>query len=488
MSTKDQRDRAKDGKIATRLLCRGSLSVLFLGLALAGYAHADGNFPDPLVSTPPTPENVQKGLEIDGYTQTINGYIWGYPLVRMERVIRDYIDVSQPQPATSYRAPLNQIGWAKALADPAVKDMPTSNNDTLYMSAVVNLTEPYVLSVPETNDRYYVVNVFSMWQELEHYIGRRTTGTKSGKFALVPPGWKGELPSDAKRLDVNTSKVWLWGRLRVNEGEDMAAMAALQKQFTLVPLSGKARSGETLPPLPQIGDDELGFFTHLAAALKDNPVKPVDAAVYGQLSRMGLTDAGFDPSKLSPATRKGIVAGLKDGPSVAYAALTSNAVIRNGWTWATSLDSFGYKYPLRALVAGPYLGGQGEKEAMYPTRSDDSEGKALDGGKGNVYEVKLSSAPPVGAFWSLTIYKATDKLLVDNPIDRYKIGPATRGLRTAPDGSITIVVSRDKPTGENASNWLPAPDGIFTLFLRLYQPSEDVLSGKWPLPQVVKVK
>ena len=41
-----------------------------------------------------------------------------------------------------------------------------------------------------------------MWQELEHYIGRRTTGTKAGNFALVPPGWKGELPAGVTRLDV----------------------------------------------------------------------------------------------------------------------------------------------------------------------------------------------------------------------------------------------------------------------------------------------
>ncbi|RWU22861.1 DUF1254 domain-containing protein [Pseudomonas alkylphenolica] len=467
---------------------RRGVTTLALGMILASQAHADGNFPDPLISTPPTPETIQKGLEADGYSQTINGYIWGYPLVRMERVIRDYIDVSKPQPATSYRAPLNQIGWAKSLADPSVKDMPTSNNDTLYMSAVVNLTEPYVLTVPDTHDRYYVVDVFDMWQELEHYIGRRSTGTKAGKFVLVPPGWKGELPKDAKRLDVSTSKVWLWGRLHVIEGEDMAPVTALQKQFELTPLSGKPHKDETLPPLPAIGDDPQGFFTHLAAALKDNPVKPVDTALYGQLSRIGLTDAGFDPSKLPEATRKGIADGLKDGPSVAYSSLTSNAVIRNGWTWATSLDDFGYKYPLRAMVAGPYLGGQGEKEAMYPTRSADSAGKALDGSNGGTYEIKLSSAPPVDAFWSLTIYKATDKLLVDNPINRYKIGPTTKGLKTAADGSITIVISHDKPTGENASNWLPAPDGVFTLFLRLYQPSDAILNGQWPLPQVVKIK
>ena len=83
---------------------------------------------------------------------------------------------------------------------------------------------------------------------------------------------------------------------------------------------------------------------------------------------------------------------------------------------------------------------------------------------------------------------ATDKLLVDNPIDRYKIGTDTKGLETAPDGSITIVISRDRPIGENASNWLPAPDGLFSLFLRLYQPSETVRNGTWALPQVVKIK
>ncbi|MGH9949945.1 MAG: DUF1214 domain-containing protein, partial [Pyrinomonadaceae bacterium] len=67
-------------------------------------------------------------------------------------------------------------------------------------------------------------------------------------------------------------------------------------------------------------------------------------------------------------------------------------------------------------------------------------------------------------------------------------GSDTKGLRTAPDGSITIVVSHDKPTGENAANWLPAPDGLFSLFLRLYQPSDSILEGKWPLPQVEKIK
>ena len=90
-----------------------------------------------------------------------------------------------------------------------------------------------------------------MWQELQHYIGRRTTGTAAARYAIVPPGWSGTLPQGVTRLDVSTDKVWLWGRLRIAEGEDKAPVLALQKQFTLVPLSlfGKAAIAPAVAPL-----------------------------------------------------------------------------------------------------------------------------------------------------------------------------------------------------------------------------------------------
>ena len=167
--------------------------------ALAGPAYED-----PILTLGSTPDVVEKGSEADAYSLAVLAYNWGYPLVRMERVMREYIEVQSPRPPTSYRAPLNQMGWATQLATPAARDMPTANNDTLYTSTVLVLDQPYVLTVPDTHDRYYVVDVFSMWQELEHYVGRRVTGTKAGKFVLVPPGWKGGLPQGgqaARRLD-----------------------------------------------------------------------------------------------------------------------------------------------------------------------------------------------------------------------------------------------------------------------------------------------
>ena len=242
----------------------------------------------------------------------------------------------------------------------------------------------------------------------------------------------------------------------------------------------------TLPPLPDIANDELGFFTQLGAAVKANPIKPADEALFAQFARIGLTKDGFDPSKLDAARRKGLLRALQDGPSVAISAFQTAAVQRNGWSWATGLDDFGFDYPLRALVSGPYLGGQGEKEAMYPLRYTDSAGKVLTGE--NAYTIKFASPPPVDAFWSLTIYNAGDKLLVDNPIGRYKVGSDTQGLVTAADGSITIPLRNAAPDGDAAKNWLPTPAGPFYLVLRLYQPRAEVLKGEYQLPEVVQDK
>jgi hypothetical protein len=198
--------------------------------------------------------------------------------------------------------------------------------------------------------------------------------------------------------------------------------------------------------MPDIGSDEFGFFKHLAFALQSTAIRPYDKALFAQFERIGLAAKGFDPSKLSDATRKGMARGLKDGPAVAIASVASSASVRDGWNWVTGLDSFGFDYPLRALVAGPYLGGQGEQEAMYPLRYTDSEGKELNGA--NRYVVKLSSAPPVNAFWSLTMYNSDDKMLVPNELNRYKVASDTPGLKVAPDGSITIPIQADKPGGK----------------------------------------
>jgi hypothetical protein len=340
--------------------------------------------------------------------------------------------------------------------------------------------------VPETNDRYYVVDVFNMWHELEHYIGRRTTGTQAGRYVIVPPKWEGQLPTDAKRLDVTTNKIWLWGRMRVIDGENVNQLHSLQSEFTLTPLNGST-SINKLASLPEIGNNPLGFLHHLAFALSVNPVKKEDAALLGQLERIKVTAGNFDEASLSPAMKKGLIKGLKDGPLVATASFGSSSLIskKQGWDFAVGLDDFGYNYPFRAMISGPYLGGQGEKEAIYPIRFTDDGGQPLSGK--NSYVVKFKQEPPVDAFWSLTIYNAKDKMLINNSINRYKIGGDTPGFTKQENGYFEIPIQHSKPIGEFANNWLPAPEGHFYLLLRLYQPDGVVLTEKYKFPHMIKV-
>ncbi len=99
----------------------------------------------------------------------------------------------------------------------------------------------------------------------------------------------------------------------------------------------------------------------------------------------------------------------------------------------------------------------------------------------------MKEQPPVDAFWSLTMYNASDKMLVENPIRRYKVGTDTQGLKTGSDGSLKIAVQNTKPDDPNV-NWLPAPKGDFYVILRMYQPSEKVLKGTWELPLMTRAK
>ncbi|MBI9064366.1 MAG: DUF1254 domain-containing protein [Marinilabiliaceae bacterium] len=446
---------------------------------------------DPIISIAPNAEVAAKGFYIDAKAVGTLAYEWGYAMVRMEQSMRDYIDVPNPKPATSYRAPLNEIGWAKRLPTAKDKDMPTANNDTYYMSAVVDLTEPYILETPDTDGRYYVVNVFDMYHNLTEYIGKRNTGTQAQTIALVPPGWKGKLPEKVdKTVHVKTPKVWLWGRMHVLEGEDVSKVHALQDQFTLNTLgeftTGKSMVAKTntLPEMPKYPvTDTLRFYRYLAFAMSQNPVVAEDKALVGQLERIGIKGGQFHESALNEHQLKGLKEAAVEGPLAILATMYSSSTTINGWNVATKLDDFGYDYGFCSLIAGPYLGGQGEKEAMYPIRFIDSNNQPLSGV--NSYRIHFDEEPPVNSFWSLTLYDANNKLFYDNELDRYKFSRESKGLKMNEDGSFDILIQNEKP--ENTNNWLPAPKGGFYLILRMYEPHDEVINLKYQIPQMDKI-
>ena len=131
----------------------------------------------------------------------------------------------------------------------------------------------------------------------------------------------------------------------------------------------------------------------------------------------------------------------------------------------TSGDLFGtrqfprnnYLYRFGGAVLGIY--GNSKQEAMYPVYFVDAAGKPLDASNGSyVLRLAKDQMPPVDAFWSLTVYGLSQRLLVANPMNRYLVNsPMLPDLERDADGGITLYVQSMSPGKEKESNWLPAP-------------------------------
>ncbi len=98
-----------------------------------------------------------------------------------------------------------------------------------------------------------------------------------------------------------------------------------------------------------------------------------------------------------------------------------------------------------------------------------------------------SALPQAKFFWSATLYTLPDRFLYANALRRYSIGDRTPGLVYDEDGGLRIYLSHASPGDARASNWLPAPDGKYSLVFRVYGPGPDLISGTWTLPPLQPV-
>lgn len=126
-------------------------------------------------------------------------------------------------------------------------------------------------------------------------------------------------------------------------------------------------------------------------------------------------------------------------------------------------------------------------ETQYHLREIDSEKQPLDGA--NQYSITFAKGqlPPVKGFWSLTLYNE-HKFFFANPLNRFALGTKNKTLKFNKDGSLTLYLGTVSPGKDKEANWLPAPNGKFSLIMRHYWPDDSIVNGTWLPPDVVKAK
>jgi hypothetical protein len=427
-------------------------------------------------------------------------YIYGFPMVDSYRIQYSYfINSASPE----YKGPWNEVHNTARVFTPADTTVQTPNSDTPYSMLGADLrAEPLVLLVPPIDDdRYYSLQFIDGYTYNFAYVGSRTTGNDGGAYLLAGPGWTGQKPEGISEVITSDTDFALVAyRTQLFGPDDLENVKKIQAGYKAMPLSAflKKSAAPSAPavefPTPLSSDDQktsLKFFDLLDFQLKYAPAMDSEKDIRARFASIGLTgDGTFSSEKLSPDMQKAFTDGMADAWTE-FATFKKEKIdtgeVKSGDLFGTKEKLNGnYLYRMAGAVIGIYA--NSNEEAMYPILSVDADGKPLSGESKYTLTFGPDQLPPVNAFWSVTMYKLPESLLVDNPINRYVINsPMLPNLTKNPDGSLTLYIQNSPPESVKQPNWLPAPPGPFTIFMRLYWPQEDALNGTWQAPKLVKV-
>ena len=480
-------------------------AVVFIAIAtlFAGCGKKD----DPI--TQAEKKDMVKGIAAPSIAETRaiaeEGFIYGLPLVMNYAAM---YAIAIDKSSTQFLAPFNQLKNEARVYTYKDTAVVTPNSDTPYSVLWLDLrAEPIVLSVPAVpKERYYTVQLIDGNTFNYGYIGSRSTGSEAGDYMVVGPDWKGETPPGIKQVfRSSTQQSVAIYRTQLFNADDMPNVVKVQSGYQVQPLSAFLK--QPPPPaspaidFPKI-DKELvktNFFEYLDFVLQFAPAGPEEQAIRAKLATIGIGPGKkFAFKDLSLEHKVEVGLGMKDGEAKIDQYLVAGEKIINGWkvgSYFGDRDFFHGNWLLRAAGAKGGIYGNDAIEATYPFTKTLANGEELDGSKHN-YTLTFGKGqfPPVNAFWSVTMYDGKTQFLVENPINRYLINsPMLPSLKKNPDGSLTLYIQKNSPGKAKESNWLPAPNDLIYLVMRLYYPKAEPPSilpageGTWKPPGIVKV-
>jgi hypothetical protein len=287
-----------------------------------------------------------------------------------------------------------------------------------------------------------------MWTDVFASPGWRTTGTQAANFLLTPPGWSGAVPDGSTRIDAPTPYVWIIGRTKTDGPADYDAVHKVQAGYRVTPLSGRGNPVRpvtvTIDPSvdmktpPKVQADTMSaakYFAYAAELLKLHPPHITDGPIIAQIRRIGIEPGkSFDFDKLDPAVKRALESAPEEAQKLMQWKIPTLARVVNGWSMNTdTMGVYGNFYLKRAIVTQVGLGANLPEDAIYPLNLLDDTGKPLDGA--NKYRIHFDkgAAPPVNAFWSITLYDA-EGFQVANALNRFAVS-SYFPFKTNADGS-----------------------------------------------------
>jgi hypothetical protein len=432
-------------------------------------------------------------------------YLWGWPLVNMH----NRLSIMEKLPGPGLlggvvpAAPPGSIGMLHGYITPQERLVACPNQDVVYGFGVIDARRgPSVVQVPDFGGRFWVYQGVDQRTDSFVRLGAMYQ-TRPGLYLLAPASWDGQVPGGiagvfrfGTRIAVCIPRVFM-----DDTAEDRAAIQPVINQVMVYPLSeytGQMRSTDwTAAPSFPAGDATSGeqetqwvdprrFFAELPAVMADVPARPGEEAWYGWLESL-LRAAAHDPELAGQLTaaaadaNEGLVADLFQFRNIGLPLPSHWSTQRNG-------ARFGTDYLSRTAMGKANIFVNTPEETTYFYQDLDEHGERLDGSRSYSVTFRPGGLPPVRGFWSLTLYNE-HHFFHPNELNRYSLGTKNKNLHHAADGSLTLTASAAPPEDDDLrSNWLPAPAGPFSLYLRAYWPEPPILDGTWTPPPVIRFR
>jgi hypothetical protein len=456
----------------------------------------------------PTEETTRKLFDEMDYQRAVQAYLWAYPVVSFESL--------RLGPKRDLGADLNDMIIADNFFDPKGLVL-TANDTTIYAYTNVDLGKsgPIVVEIPPGA----IVGIIDdFWQRSIADVGLPgPDGPKGGKFLLLPPGYKGDIPQSGYHVlqgTMNNYNAMVRGIVQNGDKDAAVANVKLVKVYPLSESSSPkpnkfiSMSGKVMDTTPPTG---MAFWELLSAVINNNPVQDRDLFYMGMLKPLGIEKGKpFQPDArqrkiLEEAAQMGDAMGramLFDGPDrfkQVGEGLGVEPFPGSKWHWVFQVnpvqqtDKYGQiderlHYTYGAIYTTPALGvmkaGPG---GNYVQAFKDKDGNRFDGGK--KYSLHVPANAPAEAFWSLTVYDAASRSMMQNASNDSARSSIDK-LKSNADGSIDIYFgpAGSSPAGMEA-NWIETVPGKgwYPMF-RFYSPKAGLFDGTWKLPDVELMK
>jgi hypothetical protein len=437
------------------------------------------------------------------YVKTIGrmAYVWGWPLVNSFNRRAGITQAPAPGRLGGVVpvAPRGRLCMLNDYVLPKQSFVACPNQDVAYGVAFLSLDEePVVIQVPDFGDRFWVYALYDARTDQFGELGK-AYGTEPGFYLLVGPNWEGKIPAGITAVIRSSTEFGFAGpRIFMNDtDEDRAAIQPIVNQINAYPLTEfdgemKIKDWNDVPsfPTPEIEGENKWvvpevFFDQLPGVMDAVSPLPGEEALYASI-RQVLEAAENDP-EVKQALVEAAVETEQEVVDPLFLWKHNGVPAGNGWNRSANNAEWGFDYLMRTSTARSNMFDNRPSETQYFYTDADSQGVQLEGK--NLYAVTFPEGqlPPVNGFWSITIYNEYHLFEV-NDLNRYSLGTKNKNLKYNPDGLLTLYASMQSPGEERESNWLPAPEGTFSLYIRCYWGEKAVLDGSWIPPKIEQVK